>query len=205
MKNSSLTKKLVLASSSPRRIEMLNDLGIEFEFIKSPFIEPLNSHSLCPEKTVRDNAAGKVKAVEGLFDNAFIIGCDTVVSIGNTILGKPGCMDEAIEYMNMLNGNTHAVYSGICILDSLNKTQNINFEKTTVKLRKLTAEEIHLYLAIINPMDKAGAYAIQGAGSLIVQSIKGCYYNVVGFPLAKLETMFLDYGVSLFQYVRKKP
>ncbi len=203
MKDCALTKRLVLASSSPRRIDMLNDLGVEFEAVKSPFIEPDHSQSLCPEKTVTDNASGKARAVEELFDNAFIIGCDTVVAIGNKILGKPNSMDEAIEYMNMLNGKTHDVYSGICVLDSFSKTLKAEVEKTTVTFRKITQEEIILYLSIVNPLDKAGAYAIQGAGALIVQSIKGCYYNVVGFPLAKLEDMFMAYGVSLFQYMRR--
>lgn len=197
-------KKLVLASSSPRRIQMFNDLGIEFESVTSPFAEPDHNTTPCPEKTVMDNAGGKAHAVAAMFDNAFIIGCDTVVAIDNTILGKPATPDAAFTYLNMLNGRTHAVYTGICVIDSFNKTHSAAFEKTLVTMRHLNKEEITAYLSAINPMDKAGAYAIQGAGALIVRGITGCYYNVVGFPLAKLEEMLLERGGSLFAYIRNR-
>jgi len=111
-------------------------------------------------------------------------------------------LKEAFEYVRMLNGRTHSVYTGISIVDCKTMKLLSSHEKTLVTFRHLTEKEISFYLKSINPMDKAGAYAIQGEGALVVEMIKGCYYNVVGFPVSKLENMLLDFGVSLFEYMK---
>jgi len=196
-------KRLILASASPRRRKMLRELGIACTAVASSFQEPPHVSGQSPSRYVQHSAAAKAKNVAQRFKNALVIGADTVVVHRGRVLGKPRTRQEAFAYMRMLNGATHAVYSGLAIINTENQTVLTGYEKTLVTFRKLTDYEIQAYLKLIHPLDKAGAYAIQGAGALIVKGIQGCYYNVVGFPIAKLEQMMLQQGVSLFQYIKK--
>jgi len=195
--------KLILATASPRRIDMLNDMGIKFKAVKSSYNEPERKKRQLPSEYVEDNAAGKVKSVSKKFHNELIIGSDTVVVYKNRVLGKPGNMNEAFKYIYTLNGKTHSVYTGLCILNCETGKLLSSHEKTLVTFRNLTESEITDYLNMIDPLDKAGAYAIQGEGALVVEKIRGCYYNVVGFPISKLESMLLDFGTSLFKYMKR--
>ena len=194
-------KKLVLASASPRRKQMLAELGVRFSVAHSSADEPLHKKGEAPSAYVQKNAELKALAAARTLRNAFVIGADTVVVYRGRVLGKPRTMQDAFDYMHLLNGRTHAVYTGLCIVDSSDNSVLRAYEKTRVALRKLTDNEIRQYLARINPLDKAGAYAIQGEGALIVEGIAGCYYNVVGFPVARLEQMLLQKDVSLFDYM----
>ncbi|MFC1592013.1 Maf family protein [Thermodesulfobacteriota bacterium] len=195
-------KVLLLASASPRRRQMLQGMGVRFRAVKSPYREEPHAGAVPPHAYVQEHARGKACAAAGRHANSLIIGADTVVVYRRRILGKPATMQEAREYLRLLNGRTHAVYTGLCLADTAEDTVVTDYAKTLVTFRELTAGEIDLYLARINPLDKAGAYAIQDEGSVIVQRIQGCYYNVVGFPIAKLEEMLLVKGVSLFQYMQ---
>ena len=197
-------KRLVLASASPRRSQMFEELGVTFTSVRSSFHEPEHKKGELPGEHVKKNAEGKARAVSGRFKSALIIGADTVVVYRNKVLGKPATQHDAFEYMQLLNGRTHAVYTGLSIIDAAESKVITDYEKTLVAFRRLTNSEIRAYLLSINPMDKAGAYAIQGAGALIVKGIQGCYYNVVGFPVAKLEQMLLKTGASLFDYMKRK-
>jgi len=196
-------KKLVLASSSPRRRQMLNELGIRFSVVHTSADEPPHAKGDAPSAYVQKNAELKARTAARSFRDAFVIGADTVVVYRGLVLGKPLTLQDAFDYMHLLNGRTHAVYTGLCLVDTLDNSVLRAYEKTKVVFRKLTEDEIRLYLARINPLDKAGAYAIQGEGALIVEGITGCYYNVVGFPIARLEQMLLRKGVSLFTYMKK--
>ena len=195
-------KRLVLASASPRRRRMLRELGVACAAVTSRYQEQPHATGQSPARYVQRNAAAKATSAAPGFKNALIIGADTVVVHCGRVLGKPRSQKEARAYMQMLNGATHAVYTGLCLVDTAAQTVMTGYEKTRVSFKNLTAREIRAYLSLINPMDKAGAYAIQGAGALIVQSIRGCYYNVVGFPIARLEQMLLKHGVSLFDYIK---
>lgn len=195
-------KKLVLASESPRRRAMLKSLGIQFAAVHSAFREPAYTRQHTPAAFVQQNARGKALAVAGRFKNALVIGADTVVVYRHKVLGKPSSLQEAFEYMQLLQGKTHAVYTGICLMDTADGTLIKGCEKTLVTFRRLTVAEIKCYLRCINPLDKAGAYAIQDEGALIVREIRGCYYNVVGFPVARLEQMLVKKGGSLFEYMK---
>lgn len=194
-------KKLILASSSPRRSAMLREMGIAFATAPGSFVEPPHTGGLSARSYVKANARGKaMQAAEGLSD-AIVIGCDTVVVLRGRVLGKPSSMDEALRFLRMLNGQTHEVFSGICLTDAGTGRMLVDAEKTRVTFRHLSAHEIERYLERINPLDKAGAYAIQAHGSIIVERIAGCYYNVVGFPLARLEKMLMQWRHSLFDYM----
>jgi len=193
-------KKLVLASRSPRRRQLLKTLGINFIAAESGFHE-IDHADGTPGQHVQDNALGKARAAAAPHKNALIIGADTVVVYRQRVLGKPKNMAEAIEYLQLLQGKTHAVYTGLGIIDTKENITVVDFEKTLVTMRSLNEREIRAYLSRIKPLDKAGAYAIQGAGAIIVEKISGCYYNVVGFPLAKLEEMLLRLKITLFDYM----
>jgi septum formation protein len=196
-------KTLILASASPRRKQILKELGVRFTVTPGSFDEPPHSKVEAPSVYVRKNAEGKARSAAHMVKNALMIGADTIVVYRGRVRGKPGSLNDASDYLHLLNGKTHAVYTGLCIFDASDGSYLSDYEKTQVTFRKITESEISAYLDRINPMDKAGAYAIQGAGALIVESIAGCYYNVVGFPIAKLEQMLLKKGVSLFEYMKK--
>ncbi len=190
--------KLVLASTSPRRSALLRDMGIVFETIPSAFIEPDHADGRTPRTHVTSNARGKAMDVAARLKAGIVIGADTVVVLRGRVLGKPSSMNEARRYLDALNGQTHYVLSGICIADAAHGRVLAAAEKTRVTFRQLGSHEIERYLELINPLDKAGAYAIQGHGAIIVERIAGCYYNVMGLPLARLETMLMQWGCSLF-------
>jgi septum formation protein len=196
-------QKLILASSSPRRSELLRAMGIVFETIPGSFIEPPHNAAQTPRSYVKANARGKALQIASGLSSGIVIGADTVVVLRGRVLGKPSSMDEARRYLSMLNGATHDVLSGVCIAHASQGRVLVGVEKTRVSFRHLSAHEIDRYLELINPLDKAGAYAIQAHGSLIVERISGCYYNVVGFPLARLETMLMQWGCSLFDYMNQ--
>ncbi|MCP4715013.1 MAG: septum formation protein Maf [Deltaproteobacteria bacterium] len=194
-------QRLVLASTSPRRVRMLKRLGVEFEQIASCFCEPAHDGRTSAAEYVQANARGKADRVAAQVTSGLVIGCDTIVVYRRRVLGKPATRSDAREYLRLLRGKTHAVYSGLCIIDADSGVVCCDYEKTLVRFRGISDAELDSYLAAINPMDKAGAYAIQGAGAIIVSGISGCYYNVVGFPLAKLEQLLELCGVSLFDYM----
>ena len=196
-------KELVLASASPRRTELLSQLGVAFTVCRSMFHEPVYRSGQSPAAYVRRNALGKAGRVAGRFSNALVVGADTIVVCNRRVLGKPRSYRQARTYLRVLSGTTHEVYTGVALVDTDEESAAADYAKTLVRFRDLTDDEIEAYLARIEPLDKAGAYAIQGQGSLIVASIRGCYYNVVGFPVAKLEQMLLKKGISLFDYMQE--
>ncbi len=194
-------QKLILASSSPRRSEMLREMGIAFDTIPSSFVEPRHINGQSPCDYVQANARGKALQVAANLSEGIVIGADTVVVHHDRVLGKPSSIDEALRFLNLLNGETHEVFTGVCLKDANTGRILVDAEKTRVTFRQLNSHEIQRYLELINPMDKAGAYAIQRYGSIIVERITGCYYNVVGFPLARIETLLMQLGYSLFDYM----
>ena len=196
-------KQLILASQSPRRKHILKQLGVKFEVSENTFTETGHEKG-SPQKHVLENALGKARSVAAHYKNALVIGADTVVVFNRKVLGKPKDMRESVSFLQMLQGNTHVVYTGLALIDTKKNKELTDYVKTNVTMRTLTDNELKAYLALINPLDKAGAYAIQGPGSIIVKKIDGCYYNVVGFPIAKLEDMMLSLGTSLFQYMKKR-
>jgi septum formation protein len=196
-------RKLVLASSSPRRKALLQSLGIDYTVEHSSFQETAVKNK-SPKNHVQGNALGKAQTVARNHNDALIIGADTVVVYQGMIMGKPKDLKDAVAMLSMLQGNAHDVYTGLAVIDTWSNKTIANYEKTRVIMRALTPKEINSYLKCINPLDKAGAYAIQKYGSLIIEKISGCYYNVVGFPIAKLEEMLLSIGVTLFDYMNTK-
>ncbi|MDF2564264.1 MAG: Septum formation protein Maf [Massilibacillus sp.] len=186
---------IILASSSPRRQELLNQIGCKFNVVPSAAEED-NSKALPPEQLVINNAVAKAQEVaDKLAGNDVILGADTIVVMNDEVYGKPVNVADAKRMLSSLSGNVHTVYTGIALIKG--NTVWRDFEKTTVKLSKLTSEEIDKYIATGEPMDKAGAYAIQGIATVFIEEIQGCYTNVVGLPLNKLANLCKKAGINL--------
>lgn len=182
-------KKIVLASKSPRRREILENLGVDFEVIESNADEStVSSDGISVELYVQElaliKAADCAKNVED--DATLIISADTVVSLDNKILGKPKDEEEAFLMLKSLSGKTHEVYTGFCVMKSGDADSVCRACKTEVTFKELTDDEILAYIKTGEPMDKAGAYGIQGLGGLLVSGISGDYLNVVGLPASML-------------------
>lgn len=191
-------KKLILASSSPRRRDLLTQVGLEFLAIPSTVDEKTDETE--PQKLVAELALMKAldvaQRVEGL-----VIGADTIVVDGKTVLGKPHSKEAAIHMLQSLSGRQHQVMTGVAVVDSESGSQWVDVEITRVYFRELTLPEIQHYVDSGEPMDKAGAYAIQEKGALFVKAIEGDYFNVVGLPLLKTVQLLEKAGVNFLEFV----
>lgn len=187
--------RIILASASPRRRELIENLKIDFE-VRTADCEEVTVPGERPEDTVKRLSLTKARCVAELEgDDAVVIGADTVVAINGKILGKPADEDEAAEMLKLLSGRTHRVYTGLAVIGG-GKTVN-EYVETEVKFYDLTDNQIKRYIATGEPMDKAGAYGIQKYGSLLVEEIRGDYFNVVGLPVGRLDRVLReDFGIE---------
>ena len=188
--------KLVLASASPRRRELMSLLGVPFEIVVSNVTE-VTDKLLPPEEMVKDLALQKARAVVENLDKGLVLGADTIVVIAAKILGKPANEEEAFTMLKELSGQEHQVYTGIALVDKVSGGQEVAAEMTVVKFKELTDGEIRAYLATGEPFDKAGAYAIQGRAAVFIEGIKGDYYNVVGLPVYRLAQLLKRFNVEI--------
>ncbi|MCR1951823.1 MULTISPECIES: Maf-like protein [Clostridium] len=180
----------VLASGSERRQELLHRIVDEFDIIVSDFDERKILFNGNVDEYVIDLAKGKALSVkESLKEEAIIIAGDTVVVLDDKILGKPNNEEDAYSMLKQLSGKTHRVYSGLVVINMYNNKVEKESLYTEVKFSNLTEEEIKSYIKTGEPLDKAGAYGIQGYGGVFIEGINGCYYNVVGLPLNLLNKM----------------
>ncbi len=190
---------IVLASASPRRVEILNQLGLDFQAIPSNITEVIPKSFVAPEDLVIKLALHKASNVASKLGRGLVIGADTLVVFGDTIFGKPLNQDEAVKMLATLSGKFHSVYTGIALIQVSTGRIETGFAETKVKFRPVSLEEIQSYVATGEPLDKAGAYGIQGKGGVLVEGIEGCYFNVVGLPLSKLVEMLQKFQVSIWQ------
>lgn len=186
-------KKIVLASASPRRKELLENIGLDFQVIPADIEENVDKIS-----DIEEVALDKVMAVaKKISFPAIIIGSDTVVTVNNKILGKPQSRSDAFNMLKLLSNKTHYVVSAIAIYDTETERTLKTSVKSEVTFRKLSDEEIQSYINTDEPMDKAGAYAIQGKASVFIKEMKGCYSNIVGISLYKLAEMLKKFGIKV--------
>lgn len=191
-------KKIVLASVSPRRKEILEQVGIDFDIVPSTCKEVITKE--IPKDIVEELACQKAEEVFNKANEAYIvIGADTIVVQNNRIMGKPKNEEDAFNMINELQNNTHAVYTGVCILiRENNQVKKIVFsEATYVDVYPMTKEQILDYIASKEPMDKAGAYAIQGKFAVYIRKVDGEYNTVVGLPVARLYNELLNAGIDI--------
>ena len=186
---------IILASQSPRRRELLERMGVGDFRIVTPDIDEHMDRDLPPQELVGRISLEKALAVQAQEGNTpIIIAADTVVALDGAVLGKPADELEAFKMLSTLSGCRHQVYTGMTVLRGEEK--HTISEETTVTFRELSSEEIHRYIATGEPMDKAGAYGIQGYGALLVEGIQGDYYNVMGLPVCRLGLLLRQLGVD---------
>lgn len=190
-----LKVKLVLASASPRRHAFFRELGWDFETRASKVDEKLIDGE-SPEEMVLRLAEAKARDVWDSENGGWVVGADTTVVIDGQVLGKPSDNRDAERMIGLLQGRTHTVMTGVAVIASDGR-QVSAVEKTEVSFRKMTPSEASAYVRQGESMDKAGAYAIQGKGTLLVRCVNGCYFNVVGLPLEKLSEMLAELGWHL--------
>lgn len=176
---------LVLASTSPRRLDLMREAGLDFIVVPAG-IEEVHDEAAPVAELTRLNAALKANWVAERHPDAWVIGADTLVSIGGVALGKPADLDEARSMLRRLAGRTHEVGTAVCLIHATNGQRREFLERTFVTFKPLGDEEISHYLTLINPLDKAGGYAAQEHGEVIIERVEGDYNNVVGLPMARL-------------------
>lgn len=188
--------RIVLASGSPRRRELLGMLGVD-ELIIHPAQGEENAGDCdCPEEIVRRLSAAKAREVAALYpEDETVVAADTIVWCNGKVFGKPADEREAAVMLHELSGRSHEVYTGVTVIKG--GRELCQAEKTDVLFRALSDDEISAYIACGEPMDKAGAYGIQGLASLFIEGIDGDYYNVMGLPLCRLGKMLNELGVHL--------
>ena len=178
--------KIVLASQSPRRVELLKEISSQFEVAPSSIEEVLDP-GLRPEENAQNLARAKAESIAPNFPDCWVIGADTLVTLDHQIFGKPEDEEDAKQILKKLSGREHTVVTGICVVGpekSLDKAV-----VSQIKIKPLTDQEIEDYIATGEPMDKAGAYAIQGKGNFMVRSFSGSKNNIIGLPLDELKIL----------------
>jgi septum formation protein len=193
-------RTLILASSSPRRQELIHSLRLPVR-IQVSHVDETVASEMAPIEIVEVLSLRKAQAVaEALLSDmpeGIIIGSDTIVVCDDQVLGKPIDDEDAARMLKLLQGRKHQVFSGVACIDLISGERKVGHRMTEVKMRALTPQQIISYVGSGEPHDKAGAYAIQGLGATIVESIHGCYFNVVGLPLSLLSQMLDELGVEV--------
>ena len=182
---------IILASSSPRRRELLSMIGLNY-VIKTSGEEEVQPHGLPPAEFVKTLALQKAQPVANLHPGDCVIGADTIVYLEGNILGKPHTPDVAKAYLSRMQGKQHVVFTGVAVLK--NGKADVRHCETTVTFAPMTEREIDAYVATGEPLDKAGAYGVQGPGGIFVERVEGNYFNVIGLPLPMLYNMLIDAG-----------
>lgn len=193
--------EIILASASPRRSELLNQAGLPFTVIPGDVDEENAVLTGTPGQKAEQLARMKASDVVKKVDKGLVLGADTIVVYENEIFGKPADEEDARRMLKRLSGHEHQVITGIAVIDATNGRTETGHEITKVRFSKLTAMEIEAYIKTGEPFDKAGAYAVQGKGALLVDSMNGCYSNVVGLPLRRLSEMLKEFGVHIMEKI----
>jgi septum formation protein len=190
-----LNRPIILASNSPRRRELLRQIGVVFASDPADVDERILPGEGAEAYAVRV-ALDKARVAAGRAGEGIVIAADTIVVLGGTILGKPADARDAERMLGMLSGRVHRVISGLAVVDAKTGRTRTGSAGTTVWFRDLTPAEIRSYVLTGEPLDKAGAYGIQEKGALLVEKIEGCYFNIVGLPLSLLGEMLREFGIS---------
>lgn len=190
-------RRIILASRSKARRKLLKDIGIRFTVATTDLKEKRIIKTNCADLVVQ-NALLKVKDVAKRFDSGIIIAADTVVEVGKKIIGKPKNIKDAFKTLKLLSQRPQWVYTGIAVMDIDNGKIYTDFDRTKVYMLHLSDKQIKGYFRRVSPLDKAGSFDIQGFGSVFIDRIEGCFYNVVGLPMAKLSKILNKAGVDVF-------
>ncbi len=187
-------KKLILASGSPRRRELLEKIGLEFEIIPSNYEEKLPDDNFSYDKIEMLAKNKGIEVANRINKDAIVISADTVVVLNGKILGKPHSKQDAYDMISGLNGKTHEVITSIAMTDTKENKTIVHSKSTEVTFRKISKDEIEKYISTKEPYDKAGAYAAQGLASVFIEKINGCFNNVVGISTFEVDKMLKEIG-----------
>jgi len=189
-------KRIILASTSPRRKELMEKIGLKFEVVRSDYEEDMTI-KLKPKELAKYLSLGKANSVAKKYKNALIISADTFVTFKDNVLGKPHTPEQTKKTLKMLSGKSHLVITGFTIIDTASQKRISKAVVTKVYFKKISNEEINTYAKSSEPLDKAGAYAIQGLGSVLIEKIEGDFFNVVGLPISALVTELKKFGIKV--------
>jgi septum formation protein len=189
-------QKIVLASKSPRRKELLTQIGLDF-IVDVSEIDEDKFKNLAPQSLVKKLSRVKAEKVAKRHKNAIIIAADTLVVLGKELIGKPKDEKDAVRILKKLSGKTHTVITGFTILDSKTKRQITEIVKSKLKFKELSNQEIKDYVTTKEPMDKAGGYGIQGKASVFIERINGDFSNIVGLPIFSLCKALKKFGINI--------
>ena len=190
---------IILASASQRRKDLLKQSGIPFKVQPSNVDEDKAELDGSPEQNAETLARMKALDVAGKIPKGLVLGADTIVVLDNEVFGKPCNADDAYRMLTKLSGREHKVITGIALVDSGSGVCRTGYEITGVRFAYLSPDEIRFYIATGEPYGKAGAYAVQGVGALLIEGIEGCYANVVGLPLMKLRRMLEEFNIKILE------
>ena len=190
-------REIILASKSKARQKLLRQIGLKFQVARSNVREDEKLRGRCGDFVIR-NALRKALDIAGRNDSGVVIGADTVVLVGKRIIGKPKTISDAYRSLKVLSKKPQWVYTGLAVVDIDNDKVYTDYEKTKVYMYPLTDKQIKKYFRKISPFEKAGSFDVQGPGSIFIDRIEGCFYNVVGLPLAKLAKIFRKIGIEIF-------
>ncbi|MDI3547795.1 MAG: nucleoside triphosphate pyrophosphatase [Halanaerobiales bacterium] len=191
-----MAAKLILASASPRREELLKRLGLKFTIVPSKIDEDKFSN-LPPVEMVQELARAKAEEVAELVEDTVVIGADTVVVFEDKIMGKPLNKSDAERMLSQLQGKRHSVLTGLAVYETRSNKVLVDYDRTDVYMRPLDNQEITGYINTGEPLDKAGAYGIQGFGGIFVERINGSYFTVMGLPIHKLALMLKEFSINI--------
>ena len=191
-------KKIILASASPRRREILKLTGLKFSVCAGSYEEDLDL-PLRPRELARHLSSKKAEAVAKKYRNAIVIAADTFIVFKDRLLGKPRNEKDAEKMLTMLNGKSHSVITGFTIIDTGDNKTLSRSVSTMVYFKKLSREDIRAYVRTKEPLDKAGAYAVQGLGAVFVEKINGDFFNVMGLPLCVLSESLKKFGIHVLK------
>jgi septum formation protein len=186
--------RLILASASPRRAELLREHGYDFTVMASPLAEPVEfPEDMSPVERAQSSSLFKAKSVAGLVGEGWVLGADTIAALGDRVFGKPSNRDDARKILQALSGTTHQVITGVTLLDASSGAKLVRHDSTKVIMRRLSDPEIEAYLDIGAWEGKAGAYGIQDEGDAFVERFEGSFTNVVGLPMELLAGMLTEF------------
>jgi septum formation protein len=194
---------LILASGSPRRRELLEQLGLRFRVV-TPAVDETLAADEAPEAAGLRLARAKAEAVAGNLERGLVLAADTLVVVGGRTLGKPADLDEMEAHLRLLSGRTHRVLTALHLLDVRSGTAATAVEATEVEFHELGASELRWYLDSGDGWDKAGSYGYQGMASVLIRRIEGCYFNVVGLPMARLRLLAAELGHDLLAHAGRR-
>ena len=190
-------RKIILVSKSKARQKLLKQTGLRFKVAESFIREKRLLKGRCSDLVI-GNALKKARAVAKKFDSGVVIAADTVVLVGKKIIGKPKSIKDAFKTLKLLSQKPQWVYTGLAVIDNDNHKTFTAYDKTKVYMYRLSDKQIRNYFKRVSPLDKAGSFDIQGLGSVFIERIEGCFYNVVGLPLAKLGKILKKTRIDIF-------